>query len=73
MQICGEINLEVEGEKKLLNKVLPMLAVIFEIQFSILDYYSYPVPESYLPGIALMLYFKVILTVALSGYVIRLF
>ena len=45
---------------------------MFKIQFSILDYCLGPVPESCLPGIALMPCFKVVLTVALSGYVIRL-
>ena len=34
---------------------------------------SGPVPKSCLPGITLILCFKVILTVVLSGYVIRLF
>ena len=45
---------------------------MFEIQFSILDYYLGPVPESCLPGITLMPCFKVVLTIALFGYVIRL-
>jgi len=44
--------------------------MMFETRNSILD--LGPVPESYLPGIVLMPYFKVVLTVALSGYVIRL-
>ena len=48
-----------------------MVAVMFRIHFSILDYCLGPVSESYLSGITLMLCFKVVLTVALSGYVIR--
>jgi len=50
-----------------------MVVVMFEIWFLILDYCFGPVPESYLSGITLMPCFKVVLTVALSGYVIRLF
>ena len=46
---------------------------MFKIQFSILDYCPGPVPESCLPGVALMPCFKFVLTVAFSGYVIRLF
>ena len=38
---------------------------MFETQFSILYYYVGPVPESCLPGVALMPCFKVVLTVAL--------
>ena len=49
-----------------------MVAVMFETQNSILDYCVGPVPEFYLPGVALIPCFKVVLTVALSGYVIRL-
>jgi len=49
-----------------------MVAMIFEIQFSILDYCLGPVPEFCLSTIVLMFCFKVVLTVALSGYVIRL-
>ena len=45
---------------------------MFETQNLILDYCVGPVPESYLPGIILMPCFKVVLIVALSGYVIRL-
>jgi len=45
---------------------------MFKTQNSILDYYLGPVPEFYLPGVALIPYFKVVLTVALSGYVSRL-
>ena len=48
-----------------------MIVVIFKIQFSILDYCLDPVPEFYLLNIALILCFKAILIVALSGYVIR--
>ena len=40
--------------------------------FSILDYCFHLVPRSYLLGITLIPCFKVVLTVALSGYVIRL-
>jgi len=49
-----------------------MVVVIFKTQNSILDYCLGLVPESCLPGVALMPCFKVVLTVALSGYVIRL-
>jgi len=50
-----------------------MVAVMFKTQNSILDYCLGSMSESCLPGVALMPYFKVVLTVALSGYVIRLF
>jgi len=50
-----------------------MVAVMFKIQFSILDYCLGLVSEFYLFSIALMPCFKVVFTVALSGYVIRLF
>ena len=46
--------------------------MMFKIQFLILDYYSCPVPEFCIPGIALTPCFKVVLIVALSGYVIKL-
>ena len=49
-----------------------MVTVIFETQNSTLDYYLSPMLEFCLSDVALMLYFKVVLTVALSGYVIRL-
>jgi len=49
-----------------------MVVVMFKTWFSILDYYVGPVPESYLPGATLIPYFKVVLTVALSDYVIKL-
>ena len=49
-----------------------MVAVMFETWFLILDYCLGSVPESCLPGVTLMLCFKVVLIVALSGYVIRL-
>ena len=49
-----------------------MVVVMFETQFSILDYCVGPVPEFCLPGVTLMSCFKIVLTVALSGYVIRL-
>jgi len=49
-----------------------MVAVMFEIQFSILNYYLGPVPEFCLLSVTLTLCFKVVLIVALSGYVIRL-
>jgi len=42
-----------------------MVAVMFKIQFSILDYCLGPVPEFCLPGVALIPCFKVVLTVAL--------
>ena len=45
---------------------------MFKIQFLILDYCLGPMPESCLPGIILMPYFKVVLIVILSSYVIRL-
>jgi len=45
---------------------------MFKIQFSILDYCLGLVPESCLPNVTLMLCFKVVLIVALFGYVIRL-
>ena len=48
-----------------------MVAVMFETRNSILDYCVGPMPESCLPGVTLMPCFKVVLTVALSGYVIR--
>ena len=48
-----------------------MVAVMFKTQNSILDYCLGSMSESCLPGVALMPYFKVVLTVALSGYVIR--
>jgi len=50
-----------------------VVVVMFKTQNSILDYCVGPVPKFYLPGVALMPCFKVVLTVALSGYVIRLF
>jgi len=50
-----------------------VIAVMFKTRFLILDYCIGPVFESCLPGVALMPCFKVVLTVALSGYVIRLF
>jgi len=48
-----------------------MVAVIFKTWNLILNYCFNFVPESCLPGITLMLCFKVVLTVALSSYVIR--
>ena len=44
---------------------------MFEICFSVLYYCPSSVPESCLPAVALMPCFKVVLTIALSGYVIR--
>jgi len=45
---------------------------MFKTQNSILDYYLGPVPKFYLLGVALIPYFKVVLTVALFGYVSKL-
>ena len=47
--------------------------MIFKIQFLFLDYCPSSSPEFYLSSIALILYFKVVLAVALFGYMIRLF
>ena len=44
---------------------------MFEICFLVLYYCPSSVPESCLPAVALMPCFKVVLTIALSGYVIR--
>jgi len=47
-------------------------AVMFKTQNLILDYCVDPVPEFCLSGVTLISCFKVVLTVALSGYVIKL-
>ena len=52
---------------------LHIVVVMFEARNSILDYCVGSVPKFCLPGIALTPCFKVVLIVALSGYVIRLF
>jgi len=44
---------------------------LIETQFSILDYCLSSVSKFYLPSVALTAYFKVVLTVVLSDYVIR--
>jgi len=49
-----------------------MVVVMFETWFSILDYCLGPMSESCLPGVALISCFKVVLIVALFGYMIRL-
>ena len=69
------MNSKVEVEKKLFkNKFCQctVVAVMFKIQFLILDYCSCPITESCLFGVILTFCFKVILIVVLSGYVIRL-
>jgi len=49
-----------------------MVAVMFKTLFLILDYCLDPMLESCLSSVTLMPCFKVVLTVALAGYVIRL-
>jgi len=65
---CSNLNM-----KGRLNKTLLMNhygSNFVETQFSVLDYYPSPGFEFYLPSITLTSCFKVVLIVALSGYII---
>ena len=54
-------------------RVVPLQVVMFEIQFLVLNYCPSFVSEFCLPSIALIACFKVVFTVALFSYMIRLF